>query len=185
MDRSNQTTYYNIPAPDRWYYQYNDLGDVLAWTDEDGVKLAAATPDFFGNYWTISGTIPEGNDHLGKTSKFIDSDIDLYYFNARWYDRERGRWMSEEPLGVDGPNMYHFNYNSPNVSLDPDGLSSWAGLKVYDVERVTITPELGVSVSALEFKYAPYRWKPDFFIIWGLIEWKRIWWKQKVYYDSY
>ena len=91
---------YNVTQGDQWYYQYNDLGDVLAWTDEDGVKLAAATPDFFGNYWTISGTIPEGNDHLGKTSKFIDSGTGLYYFDARCMIRKEGHSTVQHPIDL-------------------------------------------------------------------------------------
>jgi hypothetical protein len=33
-----------------------------------------------------------------------------------------GRWISSEPLGLDGPNLYHFNFNDPVNGFDPDGL---------------------------------------------------------------
>lgn len=43
---------------------------------------------------------------------------------ARWLDPERGRWISEEPVGLDGPNLYHFNFNNPVNRIDEDGLNS-------------------------------------------------------------
>ena len=73
---------------DVWYAHYNDLGTVVATTDENGDDLGVYVPDHFGNYRSVSGTRP---DTMGLTGKFLDSDADLYYFGARWYDPERGR----------------------------------------------------------------------------------------------
>jgi len=45
----------------------------------------------------------------------------LYYFGARWYDPELGRWLSPEPLGLDGPNLYQFVWNNPVQYFDSNG----------------------------------------------------------------
>ena len=61
-------------------------------------------------------------DTLGLTSMFFDDGARLYCFNARWYDPERGRWMSKDPMGYfDNPNLYQFVMNDPLSFTDPTG----------------------------------------------------------------
>ena len=45
----------------------------------------------------------------------------IYYFNARWYDPELGRFITEDPVR-DGVNWYVYCNNSPLVYTDPSGL---------------------------------------------------------------
>jgi hypothetical protein len=52
-----------------------------------------------------------------------------YYFNARWYDPEMGRFVSEDPVR-DGSNWYGYCLNNPMKFTDPWGLQSlgsWSG----------------------------------------------------------
>jgi hypothetical protein len=46
----------------------------------------------------------------------------MYDFNFRLYDPVIGRFIQQEPLGLDGPNPYHFTFNNPVNSFDPNGL---------------------------------------------------------------
>jgi hypothetical protein len=46
----------------------------------------------------------------------------MYDFNFRLYDPVIGRFIQQEPLGLDGPNPYHFTFNNPVNSYDPNGL---------------------------------------------------------------
>ena len=39
----------------------------------------------------------------------------------RYYNPEIGRFISEEPLGIDGPNLYWYALNNPINFVDPDG----------------------------------------------------------------
>jgi RHS repeat-associated protein len=48
----------------------------------------------------------------------------LVYFNARWYDPDLGRFISEDPI-KDGPNWYIYCGNDPVNRVD------WAGLENY------------------------------------------------------
>ena len=99
---------------DQWFYHFNDLGTLQATTNEGGYYLGVYEPDFFGRYdgQSISGDKP---DEMGLTSKFYDEDSELYWFGARWYDAERGRWTGIEPLRLDGPNWYvYVNNMTPN-----------------------------------------------------------------------
>ncbi|MBI1783941.1 hypothetical protein HYR69_02240, partial [Candidatus Sumerlaeota bacterium] len=105
----------------KWYYQQNDLGTVVATTDAVGGKICVSEPDFYGNYQYTSGTRP---DSLGLTSKFLDTDSGLCYFGYRWYDLERGRWVSREPGRYDGQNLYQFTHDMPFAAYDPNGLET-------------------------------------------------------------
>ena len=39
------------------------------------------------------------------------------------YNPETGRFLSEEPLGIDGPNLYWYGVNNPTNLIDPTGLA--------------------------------------------------------------
>ncbi len=57
------------------------------------------------------------------TGKDYDEAAGLYYFNARWYDAELGRFTTEDPAR-DGLNWYVYVRNNPLRFVDPTGLES-------------------------------------------------------------
>ena len=57
------------------------------------------------------------------TGKKIDRDTGLYYFNARWYDPQLGRFITEDPI-KDGINWYAYGSNNPLIYTDPTGLET-------------------------------------------------------------
>lgn len=48
----------------------------------------------------------------------------LYNIGVRWYDPRTGRWLSEDPSGLDGgdANFYRYVHNNPMMYVDPSGL---------------------------------------------------------------
>jgi RHS repeat-associated protein len=73
----------------------------------------------FGTRYISNGDFDE--EH-GFTQKECDSDIGLYYYNARWYDPELGRFISEDPAAdPNNPNLYSYYANSPVMRTDPTG----------------------------------------------------------------
>jgi len=66
-------------------------------------------------------TSPGPKEHL--TGKMFDTTTNLYYFHARWYDPEVGRFVSKDKLGgcSEGSNLYIFVEQDPTNSYDPDG----------------------------------------------------------------
>ncbi len=44
-----------------------------------------------------------------------------YYYNARWYDAETGRFITEDPIR-DGLNWYVYTSNNPIKYIDPTGM---------------------------------------------------------------
>jgi RHS repeat-associated protein len=65
------------------------------------------------------------NAGLRFTGKELDkeSHLGLYYFGARYYDPEVGRFLSVDPLADKYPGLtpYHYCDNNPLNALDPDG----------------------------------------------------------------
>jgi len=61
-----------------------------------------------------SGSCRKWDDELG---------LKWYYFGARYYDPEVGRWLAPDPLGEKHPNFTPYNYtlNNPLLFVDPDG----------------------------------------------------------------
>ena len=119
------------------WYHYDRLGNVMCVSDDDGNAEELYTMDAFGNLLEI-GDGSDGYDaQAGSTSqpyllttKEYDADAGLYHFNARWYDSGIGRWISREPTGADGPNLYHYGFNSAPNGLDRDGRGwDWAKAK--------------------------------------------------------
>ena len=80
-----------------------DQGMVVSF---DGVRLKV--PGLAGTY-----------DYTGKKE---DDGTGLYYYNARFYDPEVGRFITQDPI-KDGLNWFSYCNNNPIAYIDPTGLS--------------------------------------------------------------
>jgi len=83
-----------------YYYFYDAVGNVVGvWDQRDGAYHSWAM-DAFGNPLSgvefLSMDQPGPKEHL--TGKMFDTVTGLYYFAARWYDPEVGRFVSRDPL---------------------------------------------------------------------------------------
>ena len=55
------------------------------------------------------------------TGRRLDSETGLYYYRARYYDAQLGRFISRDPIGyIDGNNLYLAHFVPRDV--DPFGL---------------------------------------------------------------
>jgi RHS repeat-associated protein len=80
--------------------------------------------DSFGN--VLLDTNP-GFQPFGFQSGLYDGDTGLVQFGARWYDASTGRWLSKDPILLQGGlNLYVFCGNDPVNFADPSGL--WFGI---------------------------------------------------------
>src|SRR6267378_712819 len=88
------------------YYHADGLGSVTSLSNAAGALAQTYTFDSFGNLTASSGSL---TNPFQYTSRELDSETSLYYFRARYFDPNIGRFISEDPLGWDvGPNYYSY-----------------------------------------------------------------------------
>ncbi|MFB3895885.1 MAG: RHS repeat domain-containing protein [bacterium] len=102
------------------FYHYDDIGNVIFIADTSRNKIVDYVQEGFGNVLAVVGSLTTENWHL--TTKEQDPVTGLYYFVCRWYDPVMGRWITEEPTGADGLNLYHYCFNDPINNADINGL---------------------------------------------------------------
>ena len=103
-----------------YFYHTDHLGSTVLVTDEDGEAVWSTEYTPFGGMASTEGEIKKAAKFTGKD---LDEDTGLYYFNARWYDSEIGRFISEDPAAdPNNPNLYTYCANNPMVFFDPTGM---------------------------------------------------------------
>ncbi len=84
-----------------------------------GVVAQRLDYDSFGR--VIRDTNP-GFQPFGFQGGLYDPDTGLVEFGCRWYDAQTGRWISKDPILLDGGwNVYAFCGNDPVNRTDPSG----------------------------------------------------------------
>jgi len=124
-------------SPDQWYfYHYDGLGSVVALSNTSGAIVASYSYDAFGTA-TVTGT--EYGNPYRFTGRRWDDETSLYYYRARMYKPDIGRFLQPDPIGYDdGMNMYAYVGNNPVRFVDPMGLklefapkTSWSNKRAY------------------------------------------------------
>lgn len=81
------------------------------------------------------GDTNPGFQPFGFQGGLYDPDTGLVEFGCRWYDAETGRWISKDPILLDGGwNVYAFCDNDPINCIDPTGMCesvAWAWVKGF------------------------------------------------------
>ena len=104
------------------YYQADGLGSVTALSNGAGAVAQNYTYDSFGNIIATTGSLVNSFRYTGRE---WDSETSLYYYRARYYDPQAGRFLGEDPIRFDGgQNFYAYVRNNPILYLDPSGLIS-------------------------------------------------------------
>lgn len=114
----------NSQSSERNYYHLDHLNSTKLVTDEAGIIVVNYTYRAFGEQLRRLDNSNNETDDLGKYSyggKELDEDINLYYFNARFYDATTGRFINVDPI-QDGTNWYVYCSNNPMSFVDPTGL---------------------------------------------------------------
>jgi RHS repeat-associated protein len=117
------------PVAKKYWYSTDHLGSVRVVTDDTGAVVFQADHLAFGQRFGENKIDSEfEEDDLGFTGKGFDADTGLYYFNARWYDADTGRFISEDPaMDPNNPNLYSYCANNPLINTDPTGLKNDPG----------------------------------------------------------
>jgi len=137
---------------DLYYYTQDHLGGTALTTDSSGTVVQLY--DYYPYGSERLNSQPTGvsapSEH-SFTDKELDSDLGLYYFEARWYNSEIGRFASEDPAQLDNRvakmladpqslNFYAYSRNNPVNLTDPSG-EFWDTL--WDVANLVYDAFLG------------------------------------------
>ena len=116
------------------YHHLNALGSNIVLTDDNQKVLVRYEYDVFGAIRSETGT----SDNTRKfTGKKFDTDSNLYYYAARYYDPYIGRFTQRDPIG-DGVNWYAYTDNNPLKFIDPTGLQTEAPRPLSPLEAEAI-----------------------------------------------
>jgi RHS repeat-associated protein len=105
-----------------YYYTMEQPGHVSALLNTSGGIAARYRYAPFGRIESSSGSVSQSLKFMGRE---LDNTTGLYYVRARWYDPSLARFISSDPIGLDGGiNTYAYVGNAPMDARDPSGLQA-------------------------------------------------------------
>lgn len=113
---------------------YDGNGNVMGYVDvADNSIVAEFEYGAFGEPIRSTGPMVELLS-FGYSTKYLDTETGLFYYGYRYYSREWGRWLSEDPIEESGGfNLYGF--------VDNDGISYVDDLGCRKREVHKVPPE--------------------------------------------
>lgn len=107
-----------------YYYEADGLGSTTSLSTSTGALANTYTYDSFGNVANSTGSVTNFTEYTGRE---FDTETGLYYYRARYYNPQTGRFISEDPIEfLGGINFYAYVGNNPVGRTDPLGLD-WLG----------------------------------------------------------
>ena len=103
------------------YYHADGLGSITSLSSGGGSIANPYTYDAFGKLTASTGSLVNPFRYTARES---DTETGLYYYRARYYDPNSGKFLNEDPLGfMGGINKYTFVRNRPLNWVDRFGTS--------------------------------------------------------------
>jgi len=111
-----------------YYYHFDGLGSVVALSDNAGAIVERYEYSAYGKTQILSPnyeprTTSSYENPYMFTGRRFDPETQLYYYRARMYHPDLGRFIQPDPIGyLGGFNLYAYVENNPLKYIDPFGL---------------------------------------------------------------
>ena len=125
------------------FTEADGVGTVTSHTNPNGNLVDTFTFDSFG--WVDAGFDPATDWYL-YTGREIDTETALYYYRARYYDPQAGRFLSEDPAGLAGGiNRYAYVHGNALRYVDPFGLLDYDTTVIFGSVHIHVDDSLPLS----------------------------------------
>ncbi|MBI4356238.1 MAG: hypothetical protein HY597_07340 [Candidatus Omnitrophica bacterium] len=134
------------------YFHPDHLGSTTLVTDEQGQVVQEVSYKPYGEVYAQAGAVNLPHKFTGQRH---DVSTGLYYYNARYYDPQLGRFIQPDTV-VQAPadpqtlNRYSYARNNPVRYVDPTGYSFWSKFfgSIAAIFFSVVTAGLGSLLSA-------------------------------------
>jgi len=122
----------SVDAGTLYYVHTDHLGTPIAMTDEAGMVQWKAHYAPFGKAVIVIGNIVQ---NIRLPGQYYDEETGLHYNYFRYYDPETGRYITSDPIGLQGGlNTYSYVGGNPLMFIDPFGLAGcYVGYPGYPI----------------------------------------------------
>lgn len=117
-------------AGSTYYFLLDGLGSVSKIVDVNGNIVESYSYDPYGRIFMYDGAgNPLSDSAISNcyffTGRKYEKEVGLYYYRARYYSPDLGRFLSRDPSGyADSMNLYEYVMSNPVIYIDPLGLTS-------------------------------------------------------------
>ena len=102
------------------YYEADGLGSIGSLSNAAASMTNSYIYDAFGNLTATTGTLTNPFQFTGRDS---DPETSLYYYRARYYSPQIGRFLSEDPIRFGGgTDFFVYVHSNPARFKDSSGL---------------------------------------------------------------
>jgi RHS repeat-associated protein len=135
------------PGEGTSWYLTDRLGTIRDIANAVGNLANSIDYDSFGEI--LGQTNPSAGDRFTFAGREFDSETDLYYNRARYYDANLGRFISQDPIGFAGQdsNLYRYVGNNPVNASDSFGFI--AALEYKSILNETVSGRTGSVTGSL------------------------------------